>query len=179
MVLRMCGRFAIGIPKKRLEELFEVSVGEVYSPRYNVAPGSDVLAIDAPEGAARAVSLRWGLVPHFAKDASVGFSMTNARSETVFEKAAFRDGVCLNRCLVPAQAFYEWKEIDGRKQPYAITLDDTDVFAMAGLTANWEDRATGKVIDSFTILTCPPNALMETIHHRMPVIVPQSAWLAA
>lgn len=149
---------------------------EDYAPRYNIAPGSDVLTIGAPEGDARPAFLRWGLVPHWAKDASVGFSMINARSETVFDKPAFQDAIRVGRCLVPAQAFYEWKMVDGVKQPYAIALNDTDVFAMAGIASIWEDYVTGEIVHSFSILTCTSNSLIEDIHDRMPVILSPDSW---
>ena len=172
----MCGRFALGIPRVRLEELFSVSLSDDYAPRYNIAPGSEVLSFVAPEGSVRPAMLRWGLVPHWAKDASVGFSMINARSESVFDKPAFEQSIRMTRCLVPAQAFYEWKVVDGRKQPYAITINDADVFAMAGIASSWEDHASGEIVDSFSILTCAPNELMATIHDRMPVILNQDSW---
>lgn len=172
----MCGRFALGIPKIRLEEVFEIVLPDSYSPRYNIAPGSDVLTVAAPEGTPRPAFLRWGLVPNWAGDANIGHSMINARVETVFDKPAFEMSVRMARCLVPAQAFYEWKSVDGRKQPYAVGTDDGSVFAMAGITSNWEDHATGEILDTFSILTCPPNALMADIHDRMPVILPAEAW---
>jgi len=106
----------------------------------------------------------------------VGFKMANARSETVFEKPAFRDPVRSARCLVPVQAFYEWKVADSGKQPYAVAVAETDLFAMAGIMARWQDNDTGEVVDSVTILTCEPNTLMEAIHHRMPVILGPGAW---
>lgn len=172
----MCGRFALGIPKVRLEEVFGIAPPEDYSPRYNIAPGSESLAIVAPEGEKRPAYLRWGLVPHWARDTNMGFAMINARSETVFEKSAFRDSILVSRCLIPAQAFYEWKIEGGKKQPYAVGLNDTDVFAMAGISALWEDHATGESVESFTVLTCAPNTLLKTIHDRMPVILPSDAW---
>ncbi|MGL1860935.1 MAG: SOS response-associated peptidase [Pseudodesulfovibrio sp.] len=172
----MCGRFALGIPKIRLEECFSVAMPDDYAPRYNVAPGQEAVAVIAPDGAVRSAALRWGLVPSWAKETKVGFSMINARSETVFDKPAFRESVRSSRCLIPAQAFYEWKKTGTTKQPHALTINDMDVFAMAGITAHWEDRTTGEIVDSFTILTCPPNTLMASIHDRMPVILPPDAW---
>jgi len=172
----MCGRFALGIPKKRLEEVFSVPMPDDYSPRYNVAPGQEAVAVAARDGNISVRMLKWGLVPHWAKDTKIGFKMINARSETVFEKPAFREPVRSARCLIPAQAFYEWQRVDGRKQPFAISINDMDVFALAGLMAHWQDEATGEVVDSFTVLTCPPNELMAPIHDRMPVILKPDAW---
>jgi len=170
----MCGRFALGIPKKRLEEVFGTPAPEEYAPRYNLAPGQDIPAVASTGMAMR----RWGLVPHWAKDPSVGFKMINARSETVFEKPAFREPVRVGRCLVPAQAFYEWKAGEQGKQPYAIGVADSDLFAMAGVSARWQDAETGEVVDSVAVLTCASNELMASIHDRMPVILPSEAWSA-
>lgn len=170
----MCGRFALGIPKKRLEEVFETPTPEEYAPRYNLVPGQAIPVVASSGMGMR----RWGLVPHWAKDASIGFRMINARSETVFDKPAFRDPVRSGRCLVPAQAFYEWQAGQTGKQPYAIGVDGADLFAMAGITARWQDGETGEVVDSVSILTCAPNKLMRPIHDRMPVILAPEAWSA-
>lgn len=172
----MCGRFALGIPKVRLEEIFEISLPDNYVPRYNVAPGTDVLTVVAPEGMPRPAFLRWGLIPHWAGDAAAGNPMINARSETVFDKPAFEQAILSARCLVPAQAFYEWKKEDGRKQPYAIKPDGSDVFAMAGIKSYWEDRTTGESLESFALLTCPASGVMAAIHDRMPVILSPEDW---
>lgn len=168
----MCGRFALGIPKKRLEEVLGTPAPEDYAPRYNLAPGQDIPAVAHSGMTIR----RWGLVPHWAKDPSVGFRMINARSETVFEKSAFREPVRVGRCLVPAQAFYEWKAGEQGRQPYAIDVAGSDFFAMAGVSARWQDAETGEVVDSVAVLTCASNELMATIHDRMPVILPQEVW---
>lgn len=170
----MCGRFALGIPKKRLEEIFSVEVPQNYSPRYNLAPGQEVLVV--PSGSDALVFRNWGLVPSWAEDRKIGYKMINSRSETVFDKPAFRESVRSARCLVPAQAFYEWKITGSGKQPFAIGPVNGEVFAMAGIMAHWEDQATGEVVDSFSILTCAPNTLMDSIHDRMPVILPATRW---
>ena len=120
---------------------------------------------------------RWGLVPHWADHPRNGPPI-NARSETVFAKPAFREAVRRGRCLVPAQAFYEWKREGGAKQPFAIGAAGADVFAMAGIADRWRDPDTGDELDTLAILTCAPNAVMAAIHDRMPVILPESAWRA-
>lgn len=168
----MCGRFALGIPKKRLEEVFGAAAPEEYLPRYNLAPGQDIPVVTS----SGMVMRRWGLVPHWAKDTSVGFRMINARSETVFDKPAFREPVRSSRCLVPAQAFYEWKAGENGKLPYAVGMTESELFAMAGITAHWQDGETGEVVESVAILTCAANTLMESIHDRMPVILPPAVW---
>lgn len=172
----MCGRFALGIPKKRLEEVFGVQAPDAYAPRYNIAPGQEVLVVESLTGSARATYRKWGLVPHWAKESRVGFKMINARSETVFDKPAFRESIRQSRCLIPAQAFYEWQQTETGKQPFAIGMKEGDTFAMAGIMAHWESGETGEVIDSFSVLTCAPNTLIKNIHDRMPVILSPDSW---
>lgn len=166
----MCGRFALGIPKKRLEAVFGLPVPDGYAPRYNAAPGQAV-AVAAPEGF---LLPRWGLVPPWADPDAAG--LINARSETVFDKPSFRDAVRARRCLVPAQAFYEWRRQGRARQPFAFAVEDADVFAMAGILSRRRDGATGAEIDTLAILTCAANAVMAPVHDRMPVILPDSAW---
>lgn len=168
----MCGRFALGIPKKRLEECFGLPVPDEYLPRFNIAPGSEVLVVEAAGMGWR----RWGLVPPWAEDPKVGYRMINARSESVFDKPSFREPVRSARCLVPAQAFYEWRKDGKVRQPFAIAVRGEDVCAMAGIMARWQDGKTGEVVDSVAVLTCPPNSVMKPIHDRMPVILDRSAW---
>lgn len=168
----MCGRFALGIPKIRLEETLSVSLPDDYAPRYNIAPGTEALVVEAGRASLR----RFGLVPHWARDVKLGYRMINARSETVFDKPAFREPVRSSRCLVPVQAFYEWKKTDAGKQPYAITPADGELLALAGIASHWENRETGEVVDSFAILTCQPNEMMAPIHDRMPIILSPDCW---
>ena len=175
MLPAMCGRFALGIPKKRLEEVFGLPAPDGYAPRYNVAPGTNVLALQAG-GEPRLAFRRWGLVPPWADDPKVGFRLINARSETVFDKPSFRDGVRSHRLLVPAQAFYEWRREGRSRTPFALAVNDADCFAMAGIGAGWTDPATGEVLETLSVLTCEPNAVMAPIHERMPVILPPTAW---
>lgn len=172
----MCGRFALGIPKKRLEEVFGVAAPDEYASRFNIAPGGDIFVVIGPEGEHRLESRWWGLVPHWAKARDMGHSMINARSETLFEKPAFSEAARYQRCLVPAQAFYEWQRLGHGKQPYAIGVNEQDVFGMAGITARWVDSASGEVVDSVAIVTCEANQLVGPIHDRMPVILPREAW---
>ena len=120
--------------------------------------------------------MRWGLVPYWAKDIKVSFANINAMAETVDSKPAFREAFKRRRCLVPIEAFYEWKKLDAKaKQPYAIALAGGGFMALAGLWENWKSPA-GEWVRSFTIVTCPPNALCGQIHDRMPVILPREAW---
>jgi putative SOS response-associated peptidase YedK len=124
--------------------------------------------------------LRWGLVPSWAKDLSVGTQMINARAETVAEKPAFRQALEKRRCIVPATGFYEWQGAPGQKQPYAITFPDQPVFGFAGLWERWRP-AEGEPLDTFTIVTTDANESVASIHDRMPVILsPHDAdtWLS-
>jgi putative SOS response-associated peptidase YedK len=116
--------------------------------------------------------LRWGLVPYWAKDIKIGFSLINAKAETVAEKPAFRDVFKDRRCIIPADGFYEWRKLDSKsKQPYAIVMKDRSVFGFAGLWERWKDRASGQTIQSCTIITTTPNEVCAPIHDRMPVIL--------
>lgn len=150
------------------------------SGRFNIAPSQQVLAVRLnPEVQQRElVALRWGLIPFWADDPSLGNRMTNARSETVAEKPSFRKAFKSQRCLLVADGFYEWQETNGKKQPSYITLKDGRPFGLAGLWERWDKQ--GERIESCTILTTDANEIMSPIHDRMPVIIPPekySLWL--
>jgi putative SOS response-associated peptidase YedK len=115
-------------------------------------------------------TMRWGLVPHWAKDASGAAGTINARSETAAEKPAFRDPMRYRRCLIPADAFYEWKRNGASKQPYCFEVNEGELFAFAGLWDGWKDP-TGKWVKTCSILTTMPNAVTGSVHDRMPVIL--------
>jgi len=171
----MCGRFALGIPKKRLEEILGTSVPEGYVPDHNVAPGGDVLAL----GPGRAILLRWGFVPPWAGSPASGSRPINARSETAFDKPLFREAMARTRCLVPAEGYFEWCREEGG-QPYFIRPADEPCALLAGIAARRLDRATGEVLDTVAILTCAPGPELARLHPRMPVMVPLAArvrWL--
>ncbi len=178
----MCGRYALTSDAERLEERFGCSLSGVsYSPRYNIAPSQSVLALinAADNTERRAGFLRWGLIPPWAKDPSVGAKMINARSETVTEKPSFKHALRRRRCLIVADGFYEWKKDGSTKTPLYISLRSGEPFAFAGLWEKWAAES-GEAIYSCTILTTSPNALTAPIHHRMPVILPSEAetlWL--
>ena len=177
----MCGRYTNITPVEAFGSLFriaEVPLPEL-KPRFNVAPGQDVLACRAaPKGGARQlVMLRWGLVPHWAKDLSTGYRMINARAETVAEKPSFRSAFRSRRCLVAADGFYEWKIREGSKakQPHRIRLKGERPFGFAGLWERWPGRE-GEVVESCTIIVTTANDLLAPIHERMPVILPPGAY---
>ncbi len=176
----MCGRYLITTPVEAIRQIFGVDQRPNLAPRYNVAPTQSVPIIRLGEAGRELVTVRWGLVPFWAKDLKIGARMINAKAETVAEKPAFRDGYKRRRCLVLADGFYEWKKLDGRKQPYLIRLKTAEPFAFAGLWADWKDTESGERIESCTIITTEPNALTAKIHNRMPVILPPPAhelWL--
>jgi putative SOS response-associated peptidase YedK len=170
----MCGRFSLGVDTDRLIGEFGLDiVATEHEPRYNVAPGQDVLAVvRGPEGL-RAGLLRWGLVPHWAPDSKGGGRLINARSETVATRPSFRDAFRHRRCWVLADGFYEWAPgPGGRKQPHFIRRPDGRPFAMAGLWDRW--RRGDEEIVSCTILTTSPSDIVAPLHDRMPVILPAS-----
>lgn len=175
----MCGRFVQATPSEVIAELFRLEVVPPLSPRYNIAPTQ--LAAVVREGAEgrQLVFLRWGLVPSWAKDPSLGSRLINARAETVAEKAAFRRALLHRRCVVPATGFYEWKKLPAGKQPYYFFLKSGRPMALAGLWECWSG-GEGSVLETFTILTTQANQLLAPIHDRMPVLLsPEAteAWL--
>jgi putative SOS response-associated peptidase YedK len=180
----VCGRYSLANPAQAdLRARFLVPESVELRRRFNVAPGDDVVAVTtSKEGEPRGELLRWGLVPHWAKDAKTGFKMINARAETVAEKPAFRDALKTRRCLIAADGFYEWQTRPGqkRKQPFHITRSDGAPFAFAGLWAIWHGP-DDEVLRTCTIVTTEANDLLADVHDRMPVILPdqdaEEAWL--
>lgn len=189
----MCGRYALMSDPELLVELLALASLPRLNPRYNIAPTQQVpvvrAAAPAPapgkedsrdESRRRLDFLHWGLIPSWAKDSTIGARMINARSETAAEKPAFRSALRRRRCLVPADAFYEWKKLAKGKQPYCIRMRDGRPFAFAGLWERWRhpegEGEEIEPIESFTILTTTANALMKSIHDRMPVIIPRQAY---
>lgn len=176
----MCGRFGFVIPKAQAVEYFQLVEAD-YEPRRNLAPTMDIPGIVLSEAGRVLRRFHWGLVPFWAKDRKMAAKMINARSETAAEKPAFRAAFKKRRCLVPATCFYEWQKLDAkRKQPFALTMADGTPFAMAGLWELWDDPEADPETDgplhSATILTTAANALVSSIHDRMPVILPPNAW---
>jgi putative SOS response-associated peptidase YedK len=169
----MCGRYRLSRRKQIIEEHFEaVSGDEDWVPRYNIAPTQQVPVIrQHPTEPRRGLSLmRWGLVPHWAKDISGSASMINARSETVATRSAFRDPMRLRRCLIPADGFYEWQQKGKTKQPFCFEVDNGELFAFAGVWDGWKNP-DGQWIKSCSILTTTPNVVTSPVHDRMPVIL--------
>jgi len=173
----MCGRYSRRAAAEVLYSHFGLDLdGEVSEIRisYNVAPQTyqPVIHLDEKTGDRRFGLKRWGLVPAWAKDAKMAYATINAKAETVATKPAFREALKRRRCLVPADAFYEWTKLDAHaKQPYAIALQSGEPFAFAGLWDRWKNEGTGQELETFTIITTEPNELMAPIHNRMPVII--------
>lgn len=176
----MCGRFTMTSPVAQIQDLFAVKHLPAVEAHYNIAPTQDVLALRLDEeGEREAMMMRWGLIPFWAEDKSIGSRMINARSETVEKKPAFRDAFERRRCLVAADGFFEWKKVGSKKQPFHIRLRDRCPFAFAGLWDRWRDE-NGEWVISCTILTTDANELVEPIHDRMPVMlhrVDHELWL--
>jgi putative SOS response-associated peptidase YedK len=179
----VCGRFTITLEPAFFQQ--ELDLGKMPSewiPRYNAAPSQPIPVVK--DSVIRDVSmLRWGLVPHWAKDISIGYKMINARSETLQEKLSFRNAFKNRRCLILADGFYEWQKPESKgapKAPYLFTLKDKHPFAFAGLWESWISSEK-KELQTCTIITCEPNDLLAQIHNRMPVILDRHncwEWLA-
>ncbi|BBH19660.1 putative SOS response-associated peptidase YoqW [Paenibacillus baekrokdamisoli] len=177
----MCGRYTITVS---LEELMlRYWIGETtvpfHKPKYNVAPGQMIMAIISDGEKNKLGELKWGLVPSWADDPKISNKMLNARSETVWDKPAFKQLIRRKRCIIPADGFYEWRKDEVGKQPMRITLRDRSLFSMAGLYDTWL-TPEGHKLSTCTILTTEPNELMLPIHNRMPVILSQeneTIWL--
>ena len=144
-----------------------------FAPTYNAAPQSTqpVVRLNNETGKREFALMRWGLVPYWAKDAKVGYSTINARAEEVADKPLYRDALKRRRCLIPADAFYEWQRINEKtKRPFAFGMQSGEPYAFAGLWERWKPKE-GDPLETFTILTTDPNELAEPVHNRMPVIL--------
>jgi putative SOS response-associated peptidase YedK len=177
----VCGRYSLASPDPaRLRERFAIGETVAVRPRYNVAPGDDVLAVTTDrEGAPRGELLRWGLVPYWAKDPkTLGLKLINARSETMLTNGAFRGA---RRCLVIADGFYEWEKRPGEpKQPWWVTRPDGEPFAFAGLWSSWRPGEGIEPLRTVAIVTTEASRQLAHVHDRMPVMLPrdaENAWL--
>ena len=168
----MCGRYTLSTPGEVVAELLELESAPRLAPRYNIAPTQESAVVRRVGGRRMLSELRWGLVPYWAADPTVGNRMINARGETAADKPAFRSSLRRKRCLVPADGFFEWRRTPAGKQPYLIGLAGGAPFAFAGLWDRWVPH-DGEPIESFTILTTRPNELAAALHDRMPVILPR------
>ena len=168
----MCGRYNLISNLAVLGERFEFDATQLtLESAHNVAPTQDVLTVVGGESR-RAGFMRWGLIPFWAKDRSIGSRMINARAETVAEKPSFRDAFKRRRCLVLADGFYEWRRTGSGKRPMRVALRSREPFAFAGIWSMWK-APEGNSIPTCAIITTSANELLRLIHHRMPVILPR------
>lgn len=182
----MCGRFVSSSPPDELAKYFDVEAvtDEAPQPNYNVAPSGDIFVVVETGGVRRLDRYRWGLIPFWAKDAKTGLKMINARADRLAESGAYKHAFAKRRCIIPADGFYEWKKLPGRKtkQPMYIRRSDGEPLAFAGLWELWRPREAASDDDesswvrSCTIVTGEPNEKIASIHDRMPVVLPPSAW---
>ncbi len=173
----MCGRFSLAVNPEQIRSAYPwLTIPDQIQPRYNIAP-TQPIAVVPNDGQNKLDFFVWGLIPGWAKDPAIGSRLINARAETLQEKPAFRTAFRRRRCLVLADGFYEWQTIPGRrgKLPMYIQMTSGKPFAFAGLWENWHSPDGSQVL-SATIITTNPNGLMETIHNRMPVILPEQAY---
>jgi len=177
----MCGRFAFYSPSEATAALFGASSTTEVVARYNIAPTQFIAAVRNDEqDTAELAMLRWGLVPSWAKDPSIGNRMINARAETVAEKPSFRNAYKKRRCLILADGFYEWRKEGDGKTPYFISLADGSPFAFAGLWENWSSKESDESLQTTAIITTAASDFMAQLHQRMPVVMqPEQAerWL--
>ncbi len=178
----MCGRYSLTTPEDHLVDVFDVPpLTFDYRARYNIAPSQDVPVVASDRRGTRLGLLRWGFVPVWADNPSIGSRMINARAETLRNKPAFKRAVMSRRCLVPADGFYEWTAEGDRKVPYWIHSPDREPMGFAGVWERWQLPGT-EPIHSVAIITVDANEGIRDLHDRMPAIVPaadRKAWLDA
>ena len=179
----MCGRFALFASPELVAEYFALAEPPALAPHYNLTPGQDIAAVRVDrDGVLRLHALRWGLVPFWAKDATLGRRLINARLDSLAGKPAFREAFTRRRCLIPASGFYEWGvDAAGKKQPFFIRPRGEPLLAIAGLWERWR-APSGEPLETCVIVTTEANALLAPIHDRMPVLLARAAqdvWLDA
>lgn len=172
----MCGRYALTTSTPQLARRLGIEVKtdndpDGHVPSYNIAPTQNILTCRANRNAEREMSvMRWGLIPSWSKGDSTKFTMINARAESITERPAYRTAFRFRRCLIPADGFYEWQRIDGRKQPYFIAMTSRQPLMFAGVWERWRS-AQGESVTSCAIITTDANDTLRPIHHRMPVLL--------
>jgi putative SOS response-associated peptidase YedK len=170
----MCGRFTLHAKPADVAEHFGLDEipDDLFEERYNIAPSQTVATVRLDDTGKRTLRMnKWGLIPAWSKDAKIGFSLTNARAETVDEKPAFRSAFKSKRCLIPTDGFFEWKATGGKhKQPYHFRRIDGKLLGFAGLWERWKNPE-GQVIETCSIITTSANGVVRPVHDRMPVIL--------
>jgi putative SOS response-associated peptidase YedK len=176
----MCGRYVVAYDPETLVSGFSLTRVTPFPRRWNVAPQSAVPVVhDTREGERVAELMRWGLVPHWARDASIGHKLNNARSDGLFDKPSFRQAARRRRCLLPASGFYEWQATGAAKapkQPWYFSARDGAPLAMAGLFEAWRPDESSEWLLSCCVITVEANALMAPVHDRMPVLLAPEDW---
>ncbi|HZS06723.1 MAG TPA: SOS response-associated peptidase [Blastocatellia bacterium] len=170
----MCGRFTQHHTEDEIIERFAISDVRFHpAPRYNIAPTQLITAITPSRDGRQLTSLRWGLIPRWAKDTKLASNMINARAETIADKPAYRTPLAKQRCLIPADGWFEWKTTAHGKQPHYFRRRDGGLFALAGLWDEWQDKTDpgSEPLRTCAIITCEANELSAPIHQRMPVIL--------
>jgi putative SOS response-associated peptidase YedK len=181
----MCGRYTHLLTWRQIVRLYGLTESPPpndFGPRYNIAPTERAPVVRERDGNREATMLRWGLIPLWAKDKSIGYKTINARAETVATAPAFREAFTARRCLVPASGFYEWLKVSDGKQPYLIGFKDRRPFSFAGLWESWRDHTSGERFETYTIIATAPNEVAGKIHNRMPLIIDPTdfdRWLTA
>jgi putative SOS response-associated peptidase YedK len=176
----MCGRYSIIAKAEKLSKRFKVDVPDPYTPKYNAAPTQllPVITNENPDGIS---FFYWGLIPNWANNKSISSKLINARAESLREKASFKNSFKRKRCIIPADGFYEWKQLGKKsKIPYRFILNNEELFGFAGLWDEYEDE-NENIIHTFTIITTTANSLVSEIHDRMPLILnpeKEAAWLS-
>jgi putative SOS response-associated peptidase YedK len=178
----MCGRYLLISPVEAMRRFFDVGGLLNLPPRYNIAPTQDapVVRLDK-QGRRELIPMRWGLVPLWAKDLSMGARCINARAESISEKPAFRDAFAHRRCLVPTDGFFEWEKKGKAKQPWRIGPAEDGLMALAGVWERWRGP-DGAVVRSYAVITTEANELVAPLHDRMPAVIPPAEfqeWLDA
>ncbi len=177
----MCGRYSLTKPIKTIQEHFKIEkISREYKLRFNIAPTQNVPVVISIQDKKQLDTMRWGLIPSWAKEEKIGNRMINARAETIEEKPSFKSSFKTKRCLVPTDGFIEWKSNGGKKIPQYIQMESHALFAFAGLWSEWNKGST--ILRTFTIITTEANTTLKSIHPRMPVIIsPESYsyWLSS
>jgi putative SOS response-associated peptidase YedK len=172
----VCGRYVRKSTRREMAVWFGAEdVGaEEWAASYNVAPQTfqPVVRLNRDTGMREIALMRWGLIPYWSKDAKIGYSTINAKAETVATAPAFREAFKRRRCLVPADAFYEWQKLDPKhKQPFAIALSSREPYGFAGVWDRWKDPVSREWLETFSIITTDANQVVAPLHNRMPVII--------
>lgn len=167
----MCGRYVLRATLQQLNEQYQADSKRLFvEPNYNVAPSQNMPVIVQKEGKRILDKYRWGLIPFWADSIKTGYSMINARSESLASKKSFSRPFACQRCIVPATGFYEWKKVGSSKVPHFITSKQSPLFHFAGLYEHWKDE-NDLTVNSYTIITTTANEPMKELHDRMPAML--------